>query len=741
MFQPAKWWAGLPVAGVLWLLANSWTGDAVEKHLAARAAAALPAGALDGGKVSVAGRDATLSGMQFDAGSKPSPVDLVLARRGIRLVNSALTAPPVAKPYGFSAALADGKLVLTGAAPNPQVRANILAGARAAAPGAEISDRMTYAAGQADNFDARAAAAIASLADLRKGTVALSDDSWSVNGEAASLASYEHALESIRKPAAGLILAKADILAPEVKPYLWSAATDGKTVALSGFAPATEARAAAAAKAAAAFPGLAVDNKIKIGRGAAEGLAGVESAGLDQLALLSSGEISISDSHVAIKGVAKDGASVAAIGPALAAALPKGFDLAANAVEPPAVHPYVFAAGKTADGLRLSGYSPAEAARRQVLAAAKVLMPQAKITDDLKIAGGMPAGLDYAAATGFALQQLSGLATGKIGFSDRKLSLAGEAGQSATAQAVTAALAGALPGGLAAGETAVKDLQAESEALAKAAAAKALAAKEAAAAAASPDAAPVAGTASPSGFAAVKTAEAVTLSGVYRDDAGHRKLQAQAARNFSGLKIVDQMQQSDTAPANLAAAAERGLQQLARLDTGTLTARDGKLQLDGDALFAQSGEEIKAELAGDPVEGYAPVATLGLAPPLSLSDPAACKDLFAALSKRGVILFETGKAAIDGDSSGFLDYIAANARRCPDARIEIGGHTDSDGNGKANLDLSQRRAEAVAARLAKSGLPAANMVPKGYGDTKPVASNETPDGKAQNRRIEFAVTD
>ena len=245
----------------------------------------------------------------------------------------------------------------------------------------------------------------------------------------------------------------------------------------------------------------------------------------------------------------------------------------------------------------------------------------------------------------------------------------------------------------------------------------------------------------PAGFAAVKTADSVVLSGIYADEASHKKLLTLATRSFYGAKIVDQTQQSDKAPKTLAAAAERGLQQLARLDTGTLVADDGKLKLEGDALFASSGEEIKAELDAEPIDGFDPVATLAVAPPPPVSDPAACRNLFSALSKRGSILFETAKATIHRDSAGFVDFIAANARRCPDARLEISGHTDSDGSANANLDLSQRRAEAVAARLAKSGLANANMTAKGYGDTKPVASNDTPEGKAQNRRIELSVAD
>jgi OOP family OmpA-OmpF porin len=77
----------------------------------------------------------------------------------------------------------------------------------------------------------------------------------------------------------------------------------------------------------------------------------------------------------------------------------------------------------------------------------------------------------------------------------------------------------------------------------------------------------------------------------------------------------------------------------------------------------------------------------------------------------------------------------------PTIKVEVQGHTDSVGNDRFNLKLSQKRAESVKAYLVKQGVSADRMVPKGYGENVPIADNRTKDGRAQNRRVEFVITE
>lgn len=69
----------------------------------------------------------------------------------------------------------------------------------------------------------------------------------------------------------------------------------------------------------------------------------------------------------------------------------------------------------------------------------------------------------------------------------------------------------------------------------------------------------------------------------------------------------------------------------------------------------------------------------------------------------------------------------------------MGGHSDSVGTDEANLTMSQKRADAVAARLTQLGVAADSLIAKGYGQSRPVADNSTEEGRAKNRRIEFTV--
>lgn len=114
-------------------------------------------------------------------------------------------------------------------------------------------------------------------------------------------------------------------------------------------------------------------------------------------------------------------------------------------------------------------------------------------------------------------------------------------------------------------------------------------------------------------------------------------------------------------------------------------------------------------------------------------------DVVSALNI-SIINFETGSAAISAESRDLLAKAAGPIKQLPAGTImEIGGHTDTSGNPAANLTLSQQRAEAVRNTLIDLGVTGDMLSAKGYGDTQPVASNDTPEGRFQNRRITYVL--
>lgn len=117
----------------------------------------------------------------------------------------------------------------------------------------------------------------------------------------------------------------------------------------------------------------------------------------------------------------------------------------------------------------------------------------------------------------------------------------------------------------------------------------------------------------------------------------------------------------------------------------------------------------------------------------------ACRGRFEILSRTGAIYFRTNSAKVEADSAPFLRAVSEIAQRCPDLKIMISGHTDSDGDAISNQRLSEARAEAVRSYLADIGISNDRLRSIGYGENRPVAANDTPRNRGLNRRIEFSV--
>ncbi|MBE1285569.1 MAG: OmpA family protein [Rhodobacteraceae bacterium] len=103
------------------------------------------------------------------------------------------------------------------------------------------------------------------------------------------------------------------------------------------------------------------------------------------------------------------------------------------------------------------------------------------------------------------------------------------------------------------------------------------------------------------------------------------------------------------------------------------------------------------------------------------------------------ITFDTDSAVVRSGLKDDLSKLASSMQKYPDTSVEVIGHTDSDGDAAYNMGLSQRRANAVADELQANGVPYNRLRTSGRGEDQPIGSNLTPEGKAQNRRVEIVV--
>ena len=365
----------------------------------------------------------------------------------------------------------------------------------------------------------------------------------------------------------------------------------------------------------------------------------------------------------------------------------------------PEAKPFVWSAERDVVRVTLGGSAPLPATKGRLLEAARATLGGVEVVDQMNLSRGAPPRFDNAAL--LMLDQIWKLKDGKITISDAKVSLAGMARELGGREAIAAALKN-LPEGFSVAANEIK--------------------------------------APPYIFQAYKDPVAVTLTltGYVPDNNAHAALVAAAGRKFFNEKVVDNIKASLGAPSGFANAVVPALGALSRLSTGTLVVSDREVKLSGDAFYDAAAAQIRAGLKDFP-QGWQFKADISVKPASAPVDGTVCQQLFSGLLAKGKIRFDSGRATIDPDSAGLLDRLIETALRCPSANIEIAGHTDADGEDGFNQALSEKRAQAVMDFLVKAGLPAERFTAMGYGSTQPVASNDTDEGKAQNRRIDFVV--
>lgn len=186
-----------------------------------------------------------------------------------------------------------------------------------------------------------------------------------------------------------------------------------------------------------------------------------------------------------------------------------------------------------------------------------------------------------------------------------------------------------------------------------------------------------------------------------------------------------------------------GVEALSLLNNGSVVVQPDFVDVRGVTGDRQSREKISRILSdklGD-AENYNVVVSYveTLDPLIEQMTPEACVGGINALLEETKITFAPGSATMDAGASGTIGKMADILRECKDIPMEIGGHTDSQGREGMNQQLSQSRANAVLNALMARRVLTSNLTAHGYGETVPIADNETEEGREANRRIEFTL--
>ncbi len=440
---------------------------------------------------------------------------------------------------------------------------------------------------------------------------------------------------------------------------------------------------------------------------AAPGWADALNLALEAATLIDRGQITAGPDHVKVEGTARSDSERLAAITTLEAAAPKGVKLTLDLAAPrPVISPFVFAAKKGEGAVQVTACTLSRPEDLAILAA----------KDVCRVGLGAPSP-DWAGVVQSTLATLEALGGGTVDIRDVDITLTGPVGMNPEAfEAAVADLTDALPQLYSLTASLPVPPQAQSD--------PALA---------------------PAKFTAVRTEDgAVRLRGDLLDTRLRETAQAFAEAHFGFDTVINETTAREDLPTGWSTQVVAGLEALGMLSTGQLAVTESGLSLTGTAPSLRVKDDLRAALARK-LPSTVNIALDVWEAEVLRADPVVqvpaelCAEQISILLEGGQIVFPPSETEIAEESLPIIDRIAEILGYCPGARFEIAGHTDSQGRESSNMALSQSRADAVLAAVLERGVDLVFLTARGYGETSPIATNETEQGRALNRRISFEL--
>ncbi|HEY8577428.1 MAG TPA: OmpA family protein [Devosia sp.] len=749
------------------------TAASIDRDISSAGRAALQRAGHAWADVAVQNRNLFLSGLSTDEQDTATALRQLLALQAVRSVFDQVALAPAANPFAFKAEATPEGVKLSGGVPDQTTGAQLLSRAELQAASLEIRSGMP----QRETWLAGAQFAVENAKHLDQGEISLSDTTLSLRGRAKSSRDYRDLHIIMRAgPPAGLTLGTVEIVPPLVAPYTWSAQFDGKRITISGTVPD---QGTAERLRTAELSAIALTSKLVFGSGEPEGFSELSDKLLQQLAKLEYGTATIIDGESRLTGAPPSEAVAQAVVDTLRSS---------NSIvvlEAPRIDDYWTSATLQPGGVIVfDGYAPDDETRDAFAAV------EGADVNYLKLGRGAPD--VYQAGTALGLRALKLMSEGRVSLREDGLSVSGIARSSADYEALMAMLSE----GLTAVELAAIDIKPPVAANYEWTATKAsggvialsgfvpdAAAREqileAAGPAASEDLTYAAGAqtdfvaSTQVGLELLQQLEdgrigydgsGWILTGTPRSEAARAAIeQSFTTQQLAGKGWSMSLAQLPASPqveppslaveepappasdpmkptaASVAEATPPPSHPVAPQREEIAPPAAERSAAVTEAPAPAETEKASAPLPDEPAPATAPPVANAPTPPSPQSDITACTAPVAQFSARNAIFFRPGAAAIAAESSAALDELAIDLAACPDATVHIEGHTDSDGEAGRNMALSVARAEAVIAALVERGVSASRLYAVGYGETKPIADNATPEGKRINRRIVVTV--
>ncbi len=235
----------------------------------------------------------------------------------------------------------------------------------------------------------------------------------------------------------------------------------------------------------------------------------------------------------------------------------------------------------------------------------------------------------------------------------------------------------------------------------------------------------------------------VQLRGRLNDEALSQTAVSFATARFGSARVTNSARTDDSLPGDWPVRVLTGLEALSHLSSGSITTTSELMTISGNTGEPDAKETITALFSkklGDAERFSIDVTYLKKLDPIAgLPTADECEAQVAEILAKNKISFEPGSGTIAVDAQSILDEIAAILKKCGDLRMEIAGHTDSQGREEMNQNLSKERAQAVLNGLRERRVLTMGFTAVGYGESKPISGNDTEDGREANRRIEFKL--